>query len=39
MTYKTFQRRCNSEKPSLIETNKFLFYVTSKIDFNGENIN
>ena len=37
MTYKTFQRKCNSEKPSLIETNKFLFYVTSKIDFNGEN--
>lgn len=38
MTYKTFQRRCNLEKPSLIETNKFLFYVTSKIDFSGENI-
>ena len=37
MSYKTFQRRCNSEKPSLIETNKFLFYVTSKIDFSGEN--
>lgn len=38
MSYKTFQRRCNSEKPSLIETNKFLFYVTSKVDFTGEDI-
>jgi hypothetical protein len=38
MSYSTFKRRCNSEKPHLIETNKFLFYVTSKIDFSGENI-
>lgn len=37
MSYSTFKRRCNSEKPSLIETNKFLFYVTTKIDFTGEN--
>jgi hypothetical protein len=38
MSHSTFKRRCNSEKPSLIETNKFLFYVTSKIDFSGEDI-
>lgn len=36
MSYSTFKRRCNSEKPNLIETNKFLFYVTTKIDFTGE---
>ena len=35
MSYKTFQRRCNSDKPSLIETEKFTFYVTNKIDFEG----
>lgn len=35
MSYKTFQRRCNAEKPSLIETEKFTFYVTSKADFTG----
>lgn len=35
MSYKTFQRRCNSEKPSLIETEKFTFYVTTKVDFEG----
>lgn len=35
MSYKTFQRRCKSEKPSLIETEKFTFYVTSKADFDG----
>lgn len=38
MSHSTFKRRCNSEKPSLIETDKFLFYVTSKIDFSGEDI-
>lgn len=36
MSYSTFKRRCNSEKPSLIKTDKFLFYVTTKIDFTGK---
>ena len=35
MSYKTFQRRCNAEKPSLIETERFTFYVTKYIDFTG----
>lgn len=35
MSYKTFQRRCKAEKPSLIETTKFMFYVTNKVDFSG----
>ena len=36
MTYKTFQRKCRANKPSLIKTDKFLFYVTDKVDFTGE---
>lgn len=36
MTYKTFQRKCRAAKPSLIKTDKFLFYVTDKVDFTGE---
>lgn len=36
MTYKTFQRKCRADKPSLIKTDKFMFYVTDKIDFIGE---
>ena len=36
MNYKTFQRRCRSEKPSLVKTDKFIFYVTDKVDFIGE---
>lgn len=36
MTYKTFQRKCRADKPSLIKTDKFLFYVTDKVDFTGE---
>ena len=36
MTYKTFQRKCRATKPSLIKTDKFLFYVTDKVDFTGE---
>lgn len=35
MSYKTFQRRCKAAKPSLIETEKFTFYVTDKADFEG----
>ena len=38
MSYSTFKRRCRATKPSLIKTDKFLFYVTDKVDFNGENI-
>ncbi len=36
MNYKTFQRRCRSDKPSLVKTDKFIFYVTDKVDFIGE---
>ena len=36
MTYKTFQRKCRAAKPSLIKTDKFIFYVTDKVDFTGE---
>ena len=36
MSYKTFQRRCKAETPNLIKTDKFMFYVTDKIDFTGE---
>lgn len=36
MTYKTFQRKCRAAKPSLIKTDKFLFYVTDKVDFTGK---
>ena len=36
MTYKTFQRKCRADKPSLIKTDKFLFYVTDKVDFTGK---
>ena len=35
LTYKTFQRKCNAEKPSLIETDKMSFYVTKHLDFVG----
>ena len=35
MSYKTFQRRCKADKPSLIKTEKFTFYVTDKADFEG----
>lgn len=38
ISYTTFKRRCKAEKPSLIKADKFLFYVTDKIDFNGENV-
>lgn len=38
ISYKTFQRRCKTEKPSLLKADKFLFYVTDKIDFNGEDV-
>lgn len=36
LCYKTFQRKCRSEKPSLIKTDKLMFYVTDKVDFTGE---
>ena len=35
MSYKTFQRRCKSEKPELVDTGKHRFYVTTKADFEG----
>ena len=35
ISYTTFKRRCKSEKPSLIVTDKISFYVTTKIDFEG----
>ena len=36
MSYTTFKRRCKAIRPSLIKTDKFMFYVTDKIDFIGE---
>lgn len=38
ISYTTFKRRCKAEKPSLIKADKLLFYVTDKIDFNGEDV-
>lgn len=35
ISYTTFKRRCKSEQPSLIVTDKISFYVTTKIDFEG----
>lgn len=35
ISFRTFQRRCLAEKPSLIKTDKISFYVTNKIDFEG----
>lgn len=35
ISFRTFQRRCLAEKPSLIKTDKMSFYVTNKIDFEG----
>lgn len=35
ISYTTFKRRCKADKPSLIKTEKFTFYVTDKVDFEG----